>query len=116
MRSAPSLGALTPKAPTSDARSRLERFLRRSDGPLAGSPDRVRVEPLVKEAGERVYFRIGPRSPVDREADTGGGTLVLCVMAEPYEPGLCRSRIPRCCTANSAFGRRGFWKKSRNSD
>ena len=87
MRSAPSLGALTPKAPTSDARSRLERFLRRSDGPLAGSPDRVRVEPLVKEAGERVYFRIGPRSPVDREADTGGGTLVLCVMAEPYEPG-----------------------------
>ena len=87
MRSAASLGALTPKAPTSDARSRLELFLRRSDGPLAGSPDGARVEPLVKEAGERVYFRIDPRSPVDREADTGGRTLVLCVMTEPYEPG-----------------------------
>ncbi len=45
------------------------------------------MEPLVKEAGERIYFRIRPRSPVEREAGTGGRTLVLCVMAEPYEPG-----------------------------
>ncbi len=45
------------------------------------------VEPLVKEAGERVYFRIRPAAPVTRETGTDARTLVLCVMAEPYAPG-----------------------------
>ena len=87
MTSGAPLGALIPKAPTSDARSRLDLFLRRSDRLLPGDPDRAAVEPLVKEAGERVYYRIRSAPAGDREADAAGRTLVLCVMAEPYEPG-----------------------------
>ncbi len=39
----------------------------------------ARVERLVQDAGERVYFRVHPES--------GEETLVLCVMSRPYEPG-----------------------------
>ena len=46
------------------------------------------VEPLVKEAGERVYFRIRPAGATRMAARTRGtATVVLCVMAEPYAPG-----------------------------
>ena len=79
---------LVPKPPTSDARRRIDSFLRRSKGGVGGGVGEVVVEPLVQEAGERVYFRIRPREGrACGWAEAAGGTIVLCVMAEPYEPG-----------------------------
>lgn len=80
--------AIAPKAPGSDARTRLNVFLRRSRSLAPNLRTEVAVEPLVKEAGERVYFRIRPAGstrPADRSR--GMATVVLCVMAEPYPPG-----------------------------
>ena len=82
------VAGIAPRAPRSDARARLNAFLRQS---RSLSPDLctdVALEPLVKEAGERVYFRIRPASRT--RVDAGGqgmATVVLCVMAEPYAPG-----------------------------
>ena len=47
------------------------------------------MEPLVQAAGERVYFRVRPSgTPAAGSAGSGfDRTIVLCVMAEPYEPG-----------------------------
>ncbi|MXW38797.1 MAG: phosphotransferase [Acidobacteria bacterium] len=83
-----SVGAIAPKAPGSDARTRLNVFLRRSRSLPPHLRTGVAVEPLVKEAGERVYFRIRPVSRT-REAvrEQGMATVVLSVMAEPYAPG-----------------------------
>lgn len=83
-----SVGAIAPKAPDSDARARLNVFLRRSRSLAPELRTEVAVEPLVKEAGERVYFRIRPagRPPVAARGP-GMATVVLCVMAEPYAPG-----------------------------
>lgn len=78
---------LTPKPPTSDSRSRIDSFLRRSECGVGGGVGEVVVEPLVQEAGERVYFRIRPRE--NRAGELAGAaseTIVLCIMAEPYEP------------------------------
>lgn len=52
------VGLLAPKPPTSDPRSRIDSFLRRSEGGIGRGVAEVAVEPLVQEAGERVYFRI----------------------------------------------------------
>ena len=83
-----SVDAITPKAPGSDVRTRLNVFLRRSRSLAPNLRTEVAVEPLVKEAGERVYFRIRPAGST-RLADRSRGmaTVVLCVMAEPYAPG-----------------------------
>ena len=45
------------------------------------------MEPLFKEAGERVYFRIRPGVTRGPETRPAARTVVLCVMAAPYEPG-----------------------------
>lgn len=88
MTSAAATDALAPPAPTSDARTRLERFLGRPHGLVRMDPARVAVEPLVQEAGERVYFRVRPAAPAPGWAGDGEWpTLVLCVMAQPYAPG-----------------------------
>ena len=87
-----SVGAIAPKAPGADARARLNVFLRQSrslapdlTGEVAGE---VAVEPLVKEAGERIYFRIRPAGRTRAAApERGTATVVLSVMAEPYAPG-----------------------------
>ena len=83
-----SVDAIAPKAPGSDVRTRLHVFLRRSRSLAPNLRTEVAVEPLVKEAGERVYFRIRPAGST-RLADRSRGmaTVVLCVMAEPYSPG-----------------------------
>ena len=81
-------GALTPRAPTSDARTRLDRFLRRPGGVMVTDPDQALVEPLVQEAGERVYFRVRPGGGAGNWPEgPEGRSVVLCVMAEPYAPG-----------------------------
>ena len=88
MTSAAPRQAPAPKIQTPDARPRLNRFLRRRDGLVRMDPDLTVVEPLVQEAGARVYFRIRPGGKADRwAAGTVRGSVVLCVMAEPYEPG-----------------------------
>ena len=80
--------AIAPKAPGSDARTRLDVFLRRSRSLAPNLRTGVAVEPLVKEAGERVYFRIRPAGATRVAARSRGmATVVLCVMAEPYAPG-----------------------------
>ena len=66
------------EAPIRDASRRLEVF--RSRCGLADAS----LEPLVREAGERVYFRIRQQPEGGRGA---ARTLVLCVMSRPYEPG-----------------------------
>ena len=83
-----SVNTIAPRAPTADARTRLTSFLRRSRSLVPELRTGVSVEPLVKEAGERVYFRVRPGSRT-RAAARGRGmaTVVLCVMAEPYAPG-----------------------------
>ena len=82
------MDAIAPKAPGSDARIRLNAFLRRSRRLPANLRAEVAVEPLVKEAGERVYFRIRPASRTRVAAqEPEMATVVLCVMAEPYPPG-----------------------------
>ena len=83
-----SVSTIAPRAPTSDARTRLDDFLRRSESLVPELRTGVAIEPLVKEAGERVYFRVRPAdragaAPPERETKT----VVLCVMAEPYAPG-----------------------------
>ncbi len=82
------VGVIAPKAPGSDARTRLDVFLRRSRSLAPDLRTGVAVEPLVKEAGERVYFRIRParRTPA-AAGEQEVATVVLCVMAEPYAPG-----------------------------
>ena len=81
-------GAIAPKAPGSDARTRLNVFLRRSRSLAPELRTEVAVEPLVKEAGERVYFRIRPAGRARMAArERGMATVVLSVMAEPYAPG-----------------------------
>lgn len=86
--SAAPANTIAPRAPTSDARSRLDGFLRRTTRLDPDLRSGVAVEPLVKEAGERVYFRIRPTSRTRRAARTQGmATVVLCVMAEPYARG-----------------------------
>lgn len=88
MMSAAPPGALAPRAPTSDARSRLECFLRRPRGLVLTDPDQALTEPLVQEAGERVYFRVRLGAEARRWPEGAGGrSVVLCVMADPYEPG-----------------------------
>ena len=83
-----SVGAIAPKAPGSDARARLNVFLRRSRSFPPDLRTEVAVEPLVKEAGERIYFRIRPADGTRAAArERGMTTVVLCVMAEPYAPG-----------------------------
>ena len=83
-----SLGAIAPKAPGQDARERLHAFLRQSRSLPADLRSEVAVEPLVKEAGERIYFRIRPAIRTRAAArERGMATVVLCVMAEPYAPG-----------------------------
>lgn len=83
-----SVGAIAPKAPGSDARARLKVFLQRSRSLAPDLCTEVAVEPLVKEAGERVYFRIRPAGRSRAAArEQGTATVVLCVMAEPYAPG-----------------------------
>ncbi len=86
--SAVAVGAIAPKAPGSDVRTRLNVFLRRSRSLAPDLRTGVAVEPLVKEAGERVYFRIRPagRTPAAARG-RGMATVVLSVMAEPYAPG-----------------------------
>ena len=82
------VNTIAPRAPTSDARSRLNSFLRRTRSLGPELRTGVAVEPLVKEAGERVYFRVRPTSRTSvagREQEMV--TVVLCVMAEPYTPG-----------------------------
>ena len=82
------VNTIAPKAPTSDARSRLNSFLRRTRSLGPELRTGVTVEPLVKEAGERVYFRVRPASRTGVAAgEQGMVTVVLCVMAEPYAPG-----------------------------
>ena len=82
------VGAIAPKAPGSDARTRLSVFLRRSRSLAPDLRTGVSVEPLVKEAGERVYFRIRPGDRTRTAArEQGMATVVLCAMAEPYAPG-----------------------------
>lgn len=66
------------EGPARDTRRRLDDFRVRRG--LAGGS----VERLVQDAGERVYFRVRPES---KEAEGPRETLVLCVMARPYEPG-----------------------------
>lgn len=86
--SAVSLGAIAPKAPGQDARERLNVFLRQSRSLPPDLRSEVTVEPLVKEAGERIYFRIRPANRTRAAArERGMATVVLCVMAEPYAPG-----------------------------
>ena len=83
-----SVDAIAPKAPSSDARTRLNVFLRRSRSLAPDLRTEVTVEPLVKEAGERVYYRIRSASRTGAAARKRGmATVVLCVMAEPYAPG-----------------------------
>lgn len=64
-------------------RARLEAFLERTG--CAGA-DVVR---LVRDAGERVYYRVRPTAPasVGLAADEEAGAFVACVMAAPYAPG-----------------------------
>lgn len=82
------VSTIAPRAPTSDARVRLDRFLRRSGSLDPELRTGVAVEPLVKEAGERVYFRVRPSGRTRVAAgEQGMATVVLCVMAEPYAPG-----------------------------
>lgn len=82
-----SIDALAPKAPTSDARARLHVFLGSSRSLASELRTDVAIEPLVQEAGERVYFRV--RSDGRRSAAAGvgeTGSVVLCVMADSYAP------------------------------
>ncbi|MDE2712437.1 MAG: phosphotransferase [Acidobacteria bacterium] len=82
------VGSVAPKAPGSDARTRLNAFVRRSRSLAPDLRSGVAVEPLVKEAGERVYYRIRPADRTHAAASgQGTATIVLCVMAEPYAPG-----------------------------
>jgi hypothetical protein len=83
-----SVGALAPRAPTSDARARLNVFLGGSRSLASELRTGVTIEPLVQEAGERVYFRV--RSGARASAEPGterASSVVLCVMAESYAPG-----------------------------
>jgi len=83
-----SVGAIAPKAPGSDARTRLNAFLGRSRSLPPDLCTGVAVEPLVKEAGERIYFRIRPADRNRAAArERGMATVVLSVMAEPYATG-----------------------------
>lgn len=83
-----SVGSIAPKAPGSDARTRLNVFLRRSRSLAPELRTCVSIEPLVQEAGERVYFRVRSASRTRAAArERGMATVVLSVMAEPYAPG-----------------------------
>ena len=83
-----SVDTIAPKAPSADARTRLHTFLRLSRTLPRDLRAEVAVEPLVKEAGERVYFRIRPAGSTRAAAQKAEmATVVLCVMAEPYPPG-----------------------------
>ena len=81
-----SVSAIAPKAPTSEGTTRLRAFLRDSTSLVPELRTSVAVEPLVKEAGERVYFRVRPDSRTAAR-EPGMAAVVLCVMAEPYAPG-----------------------------
>lgn len=81
MTSRPRSGA----AERRDTRSRLDEWLaaRRLRG--------ASVDPLVQDAGERVYFRVRPPDEApefpDGAFDPAPRGFVACVMAAPYEPG-----------------------------